>query len=289
MKVLQALPQTGDRAAVADGDGDEVRHLPVELLGDLIGDGLLALGEVGVDGCIAVVPAPAVNGLLRQLKRVLIAALHGDDGRAERHELGDLALRRAGRDENKRLEPGGRSVAREGRGSVARGRAGDDMRACLLRLGDGHGGGAVLQRGCGVLAVVLDPELRDAELLCKAVGLIQRRPADAQRGRGRLRLDGQQLTIAPHGALRAVLQRLAGQDGLDLVIVINDIEDAAAFAVRQIRNGGIFPAAAHAAAAFYMVHRFGSFLRAFRSCFSRARFIRARRRSSRRRCRGYHS
>ena len=160
------------------------------------------------------------------------------------------------------------------------------MRACLLRLGDGHGRGAVLQRGCGVLAVVLDPELRNAEFLCKAVGLIQRRPADAQRGRGRLRLDGQQLTIAPHGALRAVLQRLAGQHGPDPVIVIDDVEDAAAFAVRQIRNGGIFPAAA---AAFYMVHRFGSFLRASRSCFSRARFIRARRRSSRRRCRGYHS
>ena len=91
IQVFQALPEAGDGAAVADADGDIVRHLP-ELLHDLQGHGLLALGEVGVDGGVAVVPAPAVNGLLGQFKGLLIAALDGDDGGAKGHQLGHLAL-----------------------------------------------------------------------------------------------------------------------------------------------------------------------------------------------------
>lgn len=43
-------------------------------------------------GGVAVVPAPLVNGSLAELKSLLIAALNGDDGGAESHQLGYLPL-----------------------------------------------------------------------------------------------------------------------------------------------------------------------------------------------------
>ena len=92
VQILEALPKARDGATVAYGNGDIVRHLPGKLLHDLQGHGFLALGEVGIDGGVAVVPAPLVDGGLAELKGLLIAALNGDDGGAEGHQLGHLPL-----------------------------------------------------------------------------------------------------------------------------------------------------------------------------------------------------
>ena len=119
VEILQALPDARDRAAVADGDGEIVWHVPVELFGNLKRDGLLALGEIRVDGRIAVVPAPLVNGLFRQLERLFIVTLDGDDVCTERHQLRNLALRCALRHEDERAETRGGRIAREGRGGIA--------------------------------------------------------------------------------------------------------------------------------------------------------------------------
>ena len=63
VEILESFPHARDGAAVTDGNGEIVRHFPLKLLGDLERNGLFALGEIGVDGGIAVVPAPLVNGL----------------------------------------------------------------------------------------------------------------------------------------------------------------------------------------------------------------------------------
>ena len=250
VQVLQALPHARDRAAVADGDGQIIGHFPVQLLGDLERDGLLALGEVRVDGRVAVVPAPLFDGLGRHLEGLLVVALDGDDVRAEDHQLRDLALRGALGDEDVGLEARGSGVAGQGGRGVARGRAGDDLRARLMRLGDGHGGGAVFQGSGGVDAVVLDPQTAKTQLLGELRLFVQRAPAHAQRRVGRGLLDGQQLAVAPHGGVHAVFERLLGEMRLDVVVIVNDIQNTAAGAVGQVRHRLIFLAAAHAARTF---------------------------------------
>ena len=144
VEVLETLPDTRDGAAVADGDGEIVGHLPIQLLGDLERDRLLALGEVRVDRGVAVVPAPLVDSLLGKLKGLLVVALNGDHVRAEGHQLCDLALGRALRHKNEGLETGGRGVAGKRGRCIAGGGAGDDPGAGFGCLGDRHGGSAVL-------------------------------------------------------------------------------------------------------------------------------------------------
>ena len=67
-------------------------------------------------------------------------------------------------------------------------------------------------------------------------------------------LNGQQLAIAPHGAIVAGSQLFLGEDGLDVVVVIDDVQNAAAGAVGQVRNGLVFLAALDAAAANHIFH-----------------------------------
>ena len=251
VEVLETLPHARDGAAVADGDGEVVGHLPAELLGDLERDSLLALGEVGVDGGVAVVPAPLVDGLLGKLEGLLIVALHGNDVRTEGHQLRDLALGGAGGNEDEGLETRGGGVARERAGRIAGGRAGDDLRARLLRLGDRHSGGTVLEGRGGVLAVVLHPQLLEAEELRKTVLLIERAPAHAQRRVGRGLLHGQQLAVAPH-RVRAALELFLGEIGLDVIVIVDDVEDTAALAVGEVGHGLVFLAALDAARAFHI-------------------------------------
>ena len=134
IEILQALPESGNGAAIPHGDGDIVRHLPAQLLHDLQRHRFLALGEIGVNGGVAVVPAIFLNGLFGKLKGFLIVALHGDEG----------------------AQPRRRGVARQRAGGVAGGGAGDDLRSGFPCLGHRHGAGAILQGRGGVLAVVLD-------------------------------------------------------------------------------------------------------------------------------------
>ena len=119
-----------------------------------------------------------------------------------------------------------------------------------MRLGDSHGGGAVFQGSGRVDAVVLDPQTAKTQLLGEFRLLVQRAPAHAQRRVGRRLLDRQQLAIAPHGRVHAVLQRFLGEVRLDVIIIVHDVQNPAAGAVGQIRDSLIFLAAAHAARTF---------------------------------------
>ena len=255
IQVLQALPQARNGASIAHGDGNVVRHLPVQLLHNLQRHGLLAFRQVGVDGGIAVIPAPLVDGRLAQLKGLLIGALDRDNVGAEGHELGHLALGGTGGHKNVGLKAGRSGVARQRGSRVARGGAGDDFGSRLPCLGHGHGRGPVLQRSCGVDAVVLDPESADAQLLGQTPRLIQGRPAHPQRGVRRRLLHRQQLPVAPHGVILPGCQLFLGQDGFDVVIVIDNIQNTAAFAVGQIGHSLIGLAAFDAFAVFDVAHR----------------------------------
>ena len=258
VQVLQALPYTGDGAAVAHGDCQIVGHLPVQLLGDLQRNGLLALGQVGVDRRVAVVPAVLVNSLGGHLKGLLIVTLDGDHIGAENHQLGDLALRRTVGDEDVGLQARRSGVAGQRGGGVAGGGAGNGLCTGLDGLGNRHGTGTVLQRGGGVLTVVLDPQLLDAQHLGQTGFLVQGAPAHTQRRVGRALLHGQQLTVAPHGAIIALLKRFLGQHGLDIFIIIYDIQNTATFAIGQVGRGLIGLAALDTLAVFYIFH--GTFL-----------------------------
>jgi hypothetical protein len=80
---VEGLPHAGDGAAVAHRHRRPVGNLPRELLADFQPHGLLALDQVWIDGAVAVVPTPTLAGALGQLKRVLVAAAHAQDGGAE--------------------------------------------------------------------------------------------------------------------------------------------------------------------------------------------------------------
>ena len=203
VEVLQALPEPCDGAAVAYGNGDVIGDLPVKLLHDLQPDGLLALGEVGVDGGVAVVPAPLLDGLFAQLEGLFIAALYGNDGGSKGHQLGDLPLGGSAGYENICLHPCCRGVARQRGGGVSGGGAGDDLCTCFRCFGDSHGAGTVFEGGGRVYAVVLHVQMGDAQLFRQPSGLVERAPAHPQGRRGGGLLYGEQLPVAPHGVVTA--------------------------------------------------------------------------------------
>ena len=198
--------------------------------------------------------AVLLDGLGGHLEGLLIVALDGDDIGAEDHQLGHLALGGPLGNENIGLEARGGGIARQGGGGVAGGGAGDGLGTGLIGLGHSHGAGPVLQAGGGVLAVVLDPQLPEAQEPGQVRLLIQGAPAHPQGGVGGGLLHRQQLAIAPHGAVFPLGQLLLGQNGLDVVIVVHDVQNAAAFAVGQVGLGLIRPAAANALAVFHVFH-----------------------------------
>ena len=69
---------------------------------------------------------------------------------------------------------------------------------------------------------------------------------------------GEQLTIAPHGVVLPLGHHFLRQVGFDIVVVVDDIQNAAAFAVGQVGDSGIFLAAFDAAAADHIFHESNS-------------------------------
>ena len=152
------------------------------------------------------------------------------------------------------LEPCGSGVARQGGGGVARGGAGDGLRTCFQCLGNCHGAGAVFQGCRGVLTVILHPQLADTQHLGQLGLFVERAPTHTQGSIGGSFLDRQQLTVTPHGAVIPCSQLFLGEDGLNIVVIVDDVENAAAFAVGQIGGGLIGLAAADTLTVFYVFH-----------------------------------
>ena len=248
-------PFPGDGAAVPHRQGDVIRRLPAELLQNLQGDSLFALGEVGVDGGVAVVPAPAVDGGPGQLKGVLIGALHADDRGAEDPQLGHLAPGGAAGHKDVGGQPGRRRIARQGGGGVAGGGAGNGVRPRLPGLDDRQGGGPVLEGGRRILAVVLEVEGIQPQGPGQPVGLIERGPAHPQgRGDGLL-LHRQKGPVPPHAVVAAVRQRFGGEVPPDGGVVVYDVQDAPTGTGSQTGRGGVLPPAFDALGAQDIFHK----------------------------------
>src|SRR5439155_25102913 len=133
-ELLEALPDLREERAGRDRRDDGVRQLPAELLGDLEGEGLGALGVVGAQVDVDEAPVELARQLDDQPRAVVVAAAHGvhlaavDGGREEL-----LGLDRA------RVEYDGAHAARRRARSdrvaeVARRGATERVRAELSRL-----------------------------------------------------------------------------------------------------------------------------------------------------------
>ena len=104
------------------------------------------------------------------------------------------------------------------------------------------------------MAVILHPQLADPQCTGQIGLVIQGAPAHSQRGVGGSLLHRQQLPVAPHGMVLSGRQLLLGEDRLDVVVVIDDVQNTAALAVGQVRSGFIGLAAADALAVFHVFH-----------------------------------
>ena len=164
-QLLEGLVDLGQLRPRRDRDDDLVGQPPAELLGDLVAEGLGALGveraHVDVDERPALLLAGDLGG---EPVDVVVGAVHRDqvlgvDGGVDL--LGPLEV---ARDEDHGLDAGAGTGRGHGVGEVARARAGEHLGAELAGRAQRTGHDAVLEGVGRVGGVVLDPELLDAEL-----------------------------------------------------------------------------------------------------------------------------
>ena len=121
----------------------------------------------------------------------------------------NLAFLQVGGNEYERIQPGRGGVGGDRVGEVAGRGTGHSLEAKFACAAQRHAHHAILERKCRVVdGVVFHPSLAHAEPLGQAVGLDQRRVADA-RSHGGLLCDREQFPEAPH-RLRTLGQRILG-------------------------------------------------------------------------------
>ena len=169
-QLLEGLVDLGQLRAGGDRDHDLVGQPPAELLGDLVAQGLGALGVVGADVDVDERPALLLAGDLGgELVDVVVVAVHGDERVGVDRGVDLLGLLEVARDEDDGLDAGAGAGGGDRVGEVA-GRAGR-RRPCVELAGRAQRAGddAVLEGVGRVGGVVLDPEVVDAELAAEVV------------------------------------------------------------------------------------------------------------------------
>ena len=224
--LVEAARDLREQRAGRDRRDHAVRQLEAELLGDLERDRLRSLRVVGPHVDVDEGPVALARQLGAEPVDVVVGAAHGHQMGAVDPGREHLLLLEVGRDEHVRVEPGCRGVCRDGVGQVARRRAGDDLVAELLRLGDGDRHDPVLERVGRVGGVVLDVELADPERLGEPRRALERRQADRKAGRRRT-LERQEVRVAPD-RLRAGLDAPLDRGGVEAAQVVRDLERAEA-------------------------------------------------------------
>ena len=199
--LLEALAEGGGVGEVAAGDDDVVGHLPVELLEELEGGGLLAFEAVGVDG-VEEVDREAADEVGEDADAAVEVGLELDGEGAVVHRLGELAPGDlALGDEDDAAQAGAGGVGGHGGGGVAGGGAGDPLEAALGGDGEGGGHAGVLEGAGGVHALMLGEEPVEAGGGGAAGQLVERGVALAE-GDDVVGLDdGEQVAEAPDAAL----------------------------------------------------------------------------------------
>ena len=164
LQLAEPLPDLVEERARGDRDRDGVRSLPAELLRDLVGQGLRALGVVGAQVDVDESPRQLERQLDREPRAVVVRAVDGVDPRAVDRGCGELLGLEVARDEDCRLEAFGGGPGGDRSGEIPRRGAGERVESELLRLPRRDGDDAILERMRRVRGVELEPELADAEL-----------------------------------------------------------------------------------------------------------------------------
>ena len=138
---------------------------PAELLGDLVGERLRALGVVRAQVDVDEPPRKLERELHGKTRAVVVVAVDGVDRRPVDGSGRELLRLEVGRDEDGRVEPFGGRAGRDRAGEVAGRRARERRQPELLRLARRDGDHPVLERVRRVRGVELEPQLADAELL----------------------------------------------------------------------------------------------------------------------------
>ena len=207
----EPLVDLGELRSGGDRDDHLLREPPAQLLGDLVAQGLGALGVVRADVDVHERPVLVLRCELGgQPVHVVVVAVHGEQRAAVHGGGDDLRLLQGGRDEHDRVPARTGRGGRDGVRQVPGGRAAQHREAELAGRGEGHRDDPVLERVGGVAGVVLHPQLPDAERPGQVVRLDQ--PGEAGLGVAVL-LHGarhrQQVLVAPD-RLRSGLDRRPG-------------------------------------------------------------------------------
>ena len=229
MHLLEAAGGGHERLADGQRGHHHVGRRPAGLLGDLVGERLLALVLVGVAGGAAVEEEAVLDEPVPEGDEVVVdAPVDHEIGRGGGH-VQQLGRRRALVGEDQRAQPGPGRVRGDRRACVARG---DDRRrreAELQRRRHRGRRGAVLHGAGRIRAFVLEREPPDAELPGEPRTVEQRRGALAEGDAlGRIG-DRQHRGVAPQaGAAQA-----AGAVAPQAVEVVDQLEQTAALVALQ--------------------------------------------------------
>jgi len=205
-----------------DRRDDDIRRCPAGLLGDLVGERLLAILFVGVARGAAVEEEPLLDEPVPERDQIVVHALVDDQVRGRRRHVQQLRRRSALVREDQRAQARAGRVGRDRRARVARA---DDRRRAVAELERGTdrgGGGAVLDRAGRVGALELHEQPAHAEIPGQPRRVEKRRPALAERhamGRVGDREDGR---VAPEPRPRED----RGPEGPHAVEVVGEFEEA---------------------------------------------------------------
>ena len=214
-------------AAAAD---DVVGRAPVELLDDLEGRRLGALGVERAQGDVGEVHARRFGDLAAAPVGFVVVALDLADLGAQGHAAARLGGLEAVRVEDVGVDARLRRQRGDGGADVARRDAADLGLAPLEQPGDRHRDDPVLvgeARSRG--GVVLQVEVGDAQLGAQAVGPDQGRVARVvSHARLRARVDDRQQLLEVPDVLRALLARHLGEVAGGQLVVVDDVQALAA-------------------------------------------------------------
>ena len=196
-QLIEGLADLADQRAAGHGDDDVIRQAPAELLGDLVADGLRALGVVGAQVDVDEAPVVLVGDQGAEAVDVVVVAVDADQARAVDLGVEDLGGLEIGGDEDAGLQAQTRRLRGDGVGQVAGRGAADGVEAEGLRVGQRDRDHAVLEAERREAdGVVLDVEIVRADALAQIARADQRGEANRKVGLKAFG-NGQQRGVAP--------------------------------------------------------------------------------------------
>ena len=167
-QLIEGLADLADQRAAGHRADDVVGQAPAELLGDLVADGLRALGVVGAQVHVDEAPVVLVGDQRAEAVDVVVVAVDADQPRAVDLRVEHLGGLEVGGDEDAGLQAQARRLRGDGVGQVAGRGAADGLEAEGLRVGQRDRDHAILEAERREAdGVVLDVEIGRADALAQ--------------------------------------------------------------------------------------------------------------------------